>query len=243
MDRAFSNVTIKAISEDKRELEGWATTPTTDRIADQVMPEGAQFDLPLPFLLDHDHTQVVGEVYKAQVSNAGIRFWARIQKIAEPGVAKDLVDYAWSLIKNGLRSVCSIGFRPLEWELLPGGGQKFTSWEWYELSAVGVAANPEARITATKAASAGGKKPLRSPPGHISVAEHERRARQLEAAQWKGLVRPAPLKSPPGHISVVEHERRRKWLNAQLVRCQLAPRRGVIVTAKKRAKVVRLGRR
>lgn len=152
MDRAFSNVIIKSVSEDLREFEGWASTPTTDRQNDQLMPEGARFELPLPFLLDHDHEKVVGEVYRADVSRAGIRFWARIRKIAEPGAAKDLVDYAWALIKNKLRPVVSVGFRPLEFERIDTGGLKYTSWEWYELSGVGVAAQPEARIIATKAA-------------------------------------------------------------------------------------------
>lgn len=152
MDRAFSNVQLKTVSEDRREFEGWASTPTTDRQSDQLMPEGARFELPLPFLLDHDHRQVVGEVYRAEVSKVGIRFWARIRKIAEPGQAKDLCDFAWQLIKNKLRPVVSVGFRPIEYERIETGGLRYTLWEWYELSGVGVAAQPEAIITGAKSA-------------------------------------------------------------------------------------------
>ena len=161
MDRAFSNLQIKAISEDRREFEGWASTPTTDRQLDQLIPEGAKFELPLPFLLDHDHEKVVGEVYRAQVSKAGIQFWARITKITEPGAAKDLCDYAWQLIKNKLRPVVSVGFRPLDWEAIGnGGGRRFVSWEWYELSGVGVAAQPEARIIGAKSGHRSARTPV-----------------------------------------------------------------------------------
>jgi len=31
MDRTFSDVTIKTVSEDRRELESWASTPSTER--------------------------------------------------------------------------------------------------------------------------------------------------------------------------------------------------------------------
>lgn len=150
MNRAFSHVTVRSVNEDRRELEGWATTPAPDRVGDIVQPEGARFELPLPLLLDHDHSKVVGEVYHAEVSAQGIRFWAKVQKIAEPGAAKDLVDYAWSLIRNGLRRTVSIGFRALNSEALPSGGLKFLAWEWLELSAVGVPAQSQARITGTK---------------------------------------------------------------------------------------------
>ena len=62
------------------------------------------------------------------------------------------MDYAWQLIKNKLRPVVSVGFRPLEYERIEGGGLRYTLWEWYELSGVGVAAQPEAQITAAKSA-------------------------------------------------------------------------------------------
>jgi HK97 family phage prohead protease len=155
MNRAFVALEIKALDDDARTIEGWATTPEVDRMGDIVLPKGAEYELPIPFLLDHDHSQVVGEVDKVQVTDKGIRFWAHIKKIAEDGDAKALCDKAWSFIKHGLRKAVSIGFRPLDFDVLPNGGLKFTSWEWYELSAVGIPAQPGAVITGTKSYSLG----------------------------------------------------------------------------------------
>jgi HK97 family phage prohead protease len=155
MNRAFVALEIKALDDDARTLEGWATTPEIDRMGDIVLPKGAEYKLPIPFLLDHDHSQVVGEVDRVEVSDKGIRFFAHIVKIVEEGPARDLVDKAWSYIKNGLRKAVSIGFRPLDFDVLPNGGLKFTSWEWYELSAVGIPAQPGAVITGTKSYSLG----------------------------------------------------------------------------------------
>lgn len=157
MNRAFVAFEIKALDEDARTIEGWATTPDVDRMGDIVMPKGAEYELPIPFLLDHDHSQVVGEVERVEVTDKGIRFWASIKKIAEEGEAKSLCDKAWSYIKNGLRKAVSIGFRPLDFDVLPSGGLKFTSWEWYELSAVGIPAQANARITGAKSYSIGDK--------------------------------------------------------------------------------------
>lgn len=153
MNRAFVALEIKALDEDARQIEGWATTPEIDRMGDIVLPKGAEYELPIPFLLDHDHSQVVGEVDRVEVSDKGIKFWAHIKKIAEEGPAKELVDKAWSYIKNGLRKAVSIGFMPKDFEVLPNGGLKFTSWDWYELSAVGIPAQPGAVITGTKSYS------------------------------------------------------------------------------------------
>jgi hypothetical protein len=71
-----------------RALEGWASTPEVDRMGDIVLPKGAEYKLPIPFLLDHDHSQVVGEVDRVEVSDKGIKFFAHIAKIAEEGDAK-----------------------------------------------------------------------------------------------------------------------------------------------------------
>jgi HK97 family phage prohead protease len=155
MNRAFVAFEIKALDDDARTLEGWATTPEVDRMGDIVLPKGAEYELPIPFLLDHDHSQVVGEVERVEVTDKGIKFWATIKKIAEEGDAKALCDKAWSYIKHGLRKAVSIGFRPLEFDVLPNGGLKFTSWEWYELSAVGIPAQPGAKITGTKTFAVG----------------------------------------------------------------------------------------
>jgi HK97 family phage prohead protease len=147
MDRVFGNLQIKTIDEDQR--------------------IGAEFDLPIPFLLDHDHSEAVGEVEAAEVTATGIRFRARIKKISEPGLAKDLVDRAWHLLKAGLRKSTSIGFRPLDREPTPSGGWRFLRWEWLELSACAVPCNPEARITGLKRAPLGPRGVDRASKGHV----------------------------------------------------------------------------
>lgn len=150
MNKAFVALSIKAVDDGERRIEGWATTSAVDRAGDIVMPQGAKYKLPLPFLLDHDHKLVVGEVDRVEVTPKGIKFWAHIKTIAEPGEIKDLCDKAWSLVRNGLRRSVSIGFSALKYEPLPSGGLKFTQWEWLELSAVGIPANGEAQITTVK---------------------------------------------------------------------------------------------
>lgn len=150
-NRAMIDLSIKSVDDDARQIEGWATKPEEDRMGDVVMPKGAVYKLPLPFLLDHDHSKAVGLVDKVEVTEKGIKFWAHIKKIAEEGEAKRLTDYAWSLIKNGLRSAVSIGFRSLDAEQIPNSyGLKFNKWEWLELSAVTVPAHPGAVITGRK---------------------------------------------------------------------------------------------
>jgi HK97 family phage prohead protease len=150
-NRAMIDLSIKSVDDDARQIEGWASRVEEDRMGDVVVPDGAVYKLPLPFLLDHDHTKSVGLVDKVEVTPKGIKFWAHIKKISEEGEAKRLTDYAWSLIKHGLRSAVSIGFRSLDAEQIPNSyGLKFKKWEWLELSAVTVPAHPGATITARK---------------------------------------------------------------------------------------------
>lgn len=151
MNKATIDLSIKAVNDDQRLLEGWATRPEEDRVGDVVLPKGVVYKLPLPFLLDHDHRQAVGEVDRVEVSDKGIRFWAHIKKIAEDGDVKELCDAAWALIRNGLRKSVSIGFRPLDIEQIPNSyGILVKKWEWYELSAVTVPALASASITSVK---------------------------------------------------------------------------------------------
>jgi len=164
MDRVFSKLTVKVLDEEQRIVEGVASSPRKDRQSDILEPLGAEYDLPIPFLLDHDHTKNVGAVEVAEATASGIRFRARIKKIAEPGLAKDLVDQAWHYLKYGLRPMVSVGFQPLEYEALPDGGYRYTRWSWFELSAVTVGAQPDAVVTGVKRA-AGGSRPSAVTPG------------------------------------------------------------------------------
>lgn len=146
MDRAYSVLEIKSLDEERRELVGLATTPSTDRIGDVVEPKGATFSLPLPLLWQHDHAKPIGTVVEASVNSRGIVVRAQIPHIAEPGPLKDLIDLAWQSIKARLVRGLSVGFKALETARLEKGGIHFLKWSWLELSAVTIPANAEATI-------------------------------------------------------------------------------------------------
>lgn len=153
-DRAYSVFTVKAIDEDKREITGIASTPNTDRMGDVVEPDGAEYKLPIPLLFQHDHSQPIGEVYQAKTTKNGIEIRARLAKIAEPGPLADRLNTAWQSLKIGLIKGLSIGFRPIEYAFMDDGGTHFMKWEWYELSAVTIAANSECTVTSIKSLDA-----------------------------------------------------------------------------------------
>lgn len=151
MDRAYSRIEIKAVDEEKRIIAGIASTPTPDRMEDIVEPEGAEFNLPMPFLWQHNSHEPIGHVIHAAPSKKGIPVRIQLAKIDEPGTLKDRIDEAWQSIKSGLVRGLSIGFRALETADIKGTfGLRFIKWEWMELSAVTIPANVEATITTIK---------------------------------------------------------------------------------------------
>lgn len=151
MRRAYALLDVKSIDDDARIIDGWASTPTPDRAGDIMEPKGAQFDLPLTFLWQHDQDQPIGEVFEATVTNDGIRIKARIAKIDEPSRLKDRVDEAWLSIKNKLVRGLSIGFKPIEAAFNEKtGGYHVLTWMWAELSAVTIPQNVEATILKVK---------------------------------------------------------------------------------------------
>lgn len=151
MNRAYSLLEVKDLSEDKRIIAGMATTPTPDRAGDIVEPLGVKFNNPLPLLHQHRSDQPVGTVNFKKPTKDGISFEARLPKIAEPGPLKDRVDTAWGEIKAGLVRGVSIGFRGLETSMMDDGGIRFIDTEVLELSLVTVPANAEATIQTIKA--------------------------------------------------------------------------------------------
>lgn len=149
--KAFSAITIKAIHEDARQIEGIASTPALDRVKDIVEPKGLSFAQDAPLLLNHDHTQPVGTVQFGTPTDKGLPFTATIAKVEDAGLVKDRVDTAWHSVKSGLIKGVSIGFIPDEYELLgEGKGVRFTKASVHELSLVAIPCNPEAVITAFK---------------------------------------------------------------------------------------------
>ncbi|WP_218698350.1 HK97 family phage prohead protease [Acinetobacter harbinensis] len=154
MKKAYSLLQVKSVDAEQRIIKGIASTPTPDRSDDIVDPQGAKFALPIPFLWQHMHSQPIGEVTEAVVTDQGIEVTVKIAQIDEPGKLKDRIDEAWLSIKSGLVKGLSIGFRGITVEDIPRSwGLNFKEWEWYELSAVTVPANSEATITEIKSIS------------------------------------------------------------------------------------------
>lgn len=168
MSRAYSFMQVKALDEDKRLIRGIATTPTPDRADDIVEPTGAKFALPIPFLWQHMHSQPIGMVTEAAITDKGIEVVIQLTKSAdvESETLKKRLDEAWDSIKTGLVRGLSIGFRALKYEEIPRSwGLLFTEWEWYELSAVTIAANSEATITEIKSVAESNERKGRAAPG------------------------------------------------------------------------------
>lgn len=150
LNRAYSFIEVKAIDEASRTISGTATTPSLDRVQDRVNPLGAKFSLPIPFLWQHNHVEPIGHVTDADVKQSGIKFKAEIAQTDEPGTLKDRLDEAWQSLKLRLVRATSIGFNPLKWSFLENGGVDYEEWDWLELSAVTIPANPDAVISAVK---------------------------------------------------------------------------------------------
>lgn len=153
MNRAYSILEIKSIDAEQRVIEGIATTPTVDRSGDVMMPKGAKFTLPMPFLWQHRQAEPIGEVFEARVKSDGIYIKARIAQVTEPGLLRDRLEEAWQSIKADPPLVrgLSIGWSPIKAEPISGTRfTRFTEWIWGELSAVTIPSNVEATILAVK---------------------------------------------------------------------------------------------
>lgn len=151
LERAYSQLVVRAINEEERILTGIATTPSPDSYDDIVEPKGAEYTLPIPFLWQHRSSEPIGHVTKASVNKDGIEVTVKIAKIDEPGLLKDRLDEAWQSIKAGLVRGLSIGFSPLEYSRIEGSyGLRYLRWAWKELSAVTIAANEDCSITSIK---------------------------------------------------------------------------------------------
>ena len=145
-------ITKAAEDGDERIIEGVATTPTPDRAGDVVMPKGAQFKLPLPFLAGHDSGEPIGHVIDAKVSDAGIK----VKIVVAKNTGLGYVEKAWLQIKSGLVRGLSIGFIPDFDSAVPVNpkspydGWIFKAWEWLELSAVTIPANRDGQMQTVK---------------------------------------------------------------------------------------------
>ena len=178
LSRAYSTLEIKSVNVEQRIIEGIASTPSVDHGGDVMVPSGAVFKLPLPFLWKH--TDAIGEVFAAEVRPDGIHIKAKVSTVATPGRVKDYVDDAWASFtaKPPLVRGLSIGWKPIEAELVKGTRfTRYLKWFWGELSAVVVPMNMDATIIAVKSldaadltASGAGQEPVIPPSAGVSAS-------------------------------------------------------------------------
>lgn len=153
MNRAYATLAVKTVEDTsgKRLFSGIASTPATDRMGDIVEPKGAQFKLPIPLLWQHNAREPIGWITAAKVTDSGIEVHGEVASIDEDGPLKQRLTDAWQMLKAKLVRGLSIGFNSIESARIDGTyGVRFLKWEWLELSAVTIAANQEASITAIK---------------------------------------------------------------------------------------------
>lgn len=150
MNRAYSVLEVRAVSEDDRVITGIATTPSPDRMGDILEPLGAEYAAEIPALWQHNHSEPVGHVQLGKATPKGIPFTIRMVKTDEPGVLKDRLDEAWQSVKLKLVKAVSVGFRAIEYALMESGGIRFLKFEILELSLVTVPANADCTITSIK---------------------------------------------------------------------------------------------
>lgn len=151
--RAYSQLVVKDAVDagGKRTFMGIATTPSTDRMGDIVEPKGAQYQLPIPLLWQHDSRQPVGWVKSVSITDKGITVGCEMAMVEEPGKLKDRLDEAWQSLRAKLVGGLSIGFTPIESNRINDTyAERFVKWNWLELSAVTIPANADCSITAIK---------------------------------------------------------------------------------------------
>lgn len=206
--RAYSTIEVKAVDEERRIIEGIASTPSPDRMEDVVEPLGAEFKLPIPFLWQHDSRSPIGHVTKAKPTKDGIPVTIQLAKTDEPGPVKDRLDGAWQDIKLGLVRGLSIGFQSKESTDLEGTrwGRRFVKWEWLELSAVTIPANADASITAIKSIDA----QLRAASGREQPGDQQDPARRLGPVKLTHTNRGATVKTIADRIAAFEATRAAK---------------------------------
>lgn len=177
MIRAYSLLDMKSMDDEKREFDGIATTPTPDRMGDIVEPLGAQFNLPLPLLWQHNAAKPIGEVYGAKATKDGITIKGRVFTGAQSRLLRERLDEAWESLKMRLVRGLSIGFKPIESARIEDTySYRYTKWDWLELSAVTIPANADASITALKSIDRQLRAASGQRPGVVYLDDRFRRA-------------------------------------------------------------------
>jgi HK97 family phage prohead protease len=93
-------------------------------------------------LAQHKGDQPIGSWPSIEVKNGRLE---ALGEFAPEGVSA-LADEYCRLAEAGIVRAVSVGFMPISYEPLRGGGLRFTKWDLVELSLVSVPANPNALV-------------------------------------------------------------------------------------------------
>lgn len=176
--RGYSIVEVKAVQDEERVIEGWATTPKPDRVRDIIVAEGVRSLADIPLFMHHDSRSVVGRTQLGAATRKGVPFKSALPFVTEAGRLRDEIEYAWQTVKYKLITGVSVGFRPV-WEKaeqMPDGGWKFNECEVVELSLVPVPMNADAVITQFRSMDAARSNAARSALLQIIKSEGNRAA-------------------------------------------------------------------
>jgi len=157
--RAYSVLKIKEIDSTNRNggltFSGIATTPEVDRVGDEIVTSGIQFENPVSLLLYHDTQKPIGQVTFTRATAEGLPFSAVIPDptpFRSTNLRERVNEAIDSVIAKLVRAV-SIGFRPLNEAvevIRETGGFRFLETELLELSLVTIPANADATIATIK---------------------------------------------------------------------------------------------
>lgn len=231
LDRAFSLLEVKSVSDETRTFEGWATTPKLDRQGDIVDWEGLTFGNSIKLLLYHNSTLPVGNVKFGAPTKRGLPFKASIPNVVEPGTVKDRVEEAWHSVKYDLIAAVSIGFRVLDDAIERiETGYKFLKTEILELSLVPIPANDQAVITSFKSMDGAAIAHIKSFDTNVPAATGQMdRSANLPGVTGKTSTKPVNLKAKEAKpiMNATEHvaalEAKHASLSASLSAIQSKP--------------------
>lgn len=200
VQKAYAAFEVKSVDKARRTFSGWATTPATDRVGDNINPLGIKFRNPLVLLHQHKHDMPVGTVMFGKPTARGVPFEAEIPIVETDGLFKQRTDLAWDEIDYGVVRAVSIGFRPLKYSYKDSGGVDYQETEVYELSTVSIPALPEAVITSVKSMNGALS---------LNLVQEIRRFDPNRSAGGVSLVQVPKAQRPRGYVQLVTAEKRR----------------------------------
>ncbi|HTQ59961.1 MAG TPA: HK97 family phage prohead protease [Candidatus Solibacter sp.] len=162
INRTFQR-SASSLDEAKRQITFVASTGAPDRYSDIVEPLGCDYSAYMQnpvVLFAHDASELpIGKTVSITKTAKAVECTVQFATADQNPIAENV----WKLYKGGYMNAVSIGFRPLEMEMLMEDGQptgmRFITWELLELSCVPIPANPEALAKTARLLGAKGFQP------------------------------------------------------------------------------------